>query len=184
MIYGTRIRFRGIEKEDIPLLVEWFNDPEVLQGLGLHCPISRWSEENWFDALDQRSPEERPFLIEARDGDAWIPIGDCGYQNVDWWNRSAELGIAIGNKSYWNQGYGTETMRLLLRFGFETLNLHRIYLRVHETNRRAIRAYENAGFVHEGRMREAVYSDGQYEALLCMSVLRSEWNFPEKEEEA
>ena len=102
-------------------------------------------------------------------------IGNSGFFNIDWRNRGAELGIVIGDKAYWNKGYGTEVMRLLLHHGFTTLNLHRIFLRVFEGNPRAIRAYEKAGFVHEGRMRQAEFRDGKYLDVLLMSVLRPEW---------
>jgi RimJ/RimL family protein N-acetyltransferase len=85
------------------------------------------------------------------------------------------VGIFIGDKKYWSLGYGTEAMKLVLKHGFETLNLNRIFLRVYENNPRAIRSYEKAGYVHEGRMRQGHYQDGQYVDVLFMSVLRSEW---------
>lgn len=81
----------------------------------------------------------------------------------------------IGEKSYWNKGYGTEAVRLLAKHGFHTINLHRIYLRVLENNLRAIRAYEKAGFTHEGRQRQADYKNGMYIDLLVMSMLQSEF---------
>jgi RimJ/RimL family protein N-acetyltransferase len=75
----------------------------------------------------------------------------------------------------WNQGYGTDAMRLLLRHGFETLNLNRIMLDVYDTNPRAVRSYEKAGFIHEGRKRQGMYKNGRYIDILQMSVLREEW---------
>ena len=87
----------------------------------------------------------------------------------------------IGDKSVWNQGYGTETMRLLLRHAFQTLNLRRVFLRVNSDNLYAIRTYEKVGFMHEGRLRQAVYIDGEYDDLLMMSVLRTEWDALQKE---
>jgi RimJ/RimL family protein N-acetyltransferase len=87
----------------------------------------------------------------------------------------AELGIHIGEKKYWNQGYGTKAIQLLLRHGFESLNLHRLWLRVFETNQGAIRSYEKAGFTLEGKFREAQYLEGKYVNVMIMSVLSSEW---------
>ena len=63
----------------------------------------------------------------------------------------------IGDKHQWNKGLGTEAMELLLKHGFETLNLHRIYLKVFADNNGAIRSYEKAGFVHEARLREVAF---------------------------
>jgi RimJ/RimL family protein N-acetyltransferase len=81
----------------------------------------------------------------------------------------------LGEKNEWNKGYGTETMVLLLRHCFDTLNFNRAFLQVYADNLRAKRSYEKAGFVEEGRLREAVYKHGKYDDVIVMSVLRSEW---------
>jgi RimJ/RimL family protein N-acetyltransferase len=73
-------------------------------------------------------------------------------------------------------------MSLLLGLGFETMNLNRIFLRVNEANKGGIRAYEKAGFVHEGRFRQGTFQNGKYSDMLLMSVLRAEWN-PKKQVE-
>jgi RimJ/RimL family protein N-acetyltransferase len=180
MIYGKRIRLRRDERSDLPKFVEWLNDPEVRRYLLMGLPISQANEDGWFENMLKRPPEEQPFAIEIRDGDGWRLIGNCGFFDIDQRARSSEVGIFIGDKSCWNQGYGAEVMRLLLQVGFGTLNLNRIFLRVDAANKGGIRAYEKAGFVHEGRFRQGTYRDGQYEDVLFMSALRSEWK-PEEE---
>ncbi|MEZ0395364.1 MAG: GNAT family protein [Anaerolineales bacterium] len=175
MIYGERIRLRRNERADLPHFVEWLNDPEVRRYLSGGLPISQASEENWFENMLKRPPAEQPFTIEIRDGEGWRSVGNCSFFEIDWRARSSEVGLFIGDKSCWNKGYGTEVMRLLLKFGFETLNLNRIFLRVDADNLGGIRAYEKAGFVHEGRFRQATFRDGEYHDVLFMSVLRSEW---------
>lgn len=175
MIYSERVRLRSIEREDLPRFVAWLNDPEVRQGISIYLPFSLAEEEGWFEDVLKNPPVERPLVIELRVGEVWEPIGSCGFLNLDWKNRSSELGISIGEKRYWNQGYGTEVMKLLLKHGFQTLNLNRIYLRVFADNPRAIRAYEKAGFVHEGCFRQAEYHLGHYIDVLFMSVLCTEW---------
>ncbi|MCU0489376.1 MAG: GNAT family N-acetyltransferase, partial [Anaerolineales bacterium] len=170
MIYSGRIRLRAPERSDIPRFVAWLNDPEVRAGLLVSLPLSTADEEGWFEAMLKRPLEEHPLTIEVRQGDDWLPVGNCGFHNIDWRCRAAEVGIFIGEKSLWNQGYGTEVMRLLLKHGFHTLNLNRIALDVYETNPRAIHSYEKAGFVHEGRRRQAMFKDGRYVDILQMSV--------------
>ena len=175
MIYGKRIRFRAIEHTDLPRCQAWLNDPEVVAGLTMIVPLSYLDEEHWFERATQAEPESRPLAIEVREGDDWKHVGNIGFMNLEWPPRCAEFGIFIGEKSLWDQGYGTEAVELLLCHGFETLNLNRIYLRVYSTNLRAKRSYEKAGFVVEGTLRQAVYRHGEYADIHIMSILRSEW---------
>lgn len=175
MIYGKRIRLRAPERDDVPRFAAWLNDPEVRQGLSMYLPLSISEEERWFEHMLQTPAGEHPLTIEVKRDETWIPIGNCSFMNIDWRNRSAEIGIFIGEKSFWNQGFGSEAMKLMLEHGFQTLNLNRIFLRVFQTNPRAINSYEKVGFIHEGRLRQAEYRDGKYVDVLLMSVLRSEW---------
>ena len=175
MIYFNNLRLRGIDREDIPLFLRWFNDPEVIKGISMYLPMSRAGEEQWFDEMLKRPKDEQPLMVEIKEQDGWVPIGTCGFFSINWRIRSAEIGIAIGEKSYWDKGHGTNVMRLLLRHGFGTLNLNRISLQVYEDNQRAIRAYEKAGFVQEGVLRQGAYMNGQYKDVIIMSVLRVEW---------
>jgi RimJ/RimL family protein N-acetyltransferase len=175
MLIGKRLRLRAIEKEDLPRFVAWLNDAEVARHLPSRVPLSLTQEEKWYEHILQQQPAEQPLVIERDAPEGWTPIGDIGFHALDWVNRSAELGIFIGEKTSWNQGYGREAIQLLLEYGFNTLNLNRICLRVDETNPGGIHSYEHAGFIHEGRQRQAIFEDGQYIDLLLMSVLRSEW---------
>jgi len=180
MIFGDRIRLRAIERANLAAFVDWINDPEVRQGISSFLPLSLVREERWFEETLKRPIEEHPFALEIQQDKKWALIGSCGIFDIDWISRKAEIGIMIGDKRQWNKGYGTDTMRLILKHGFETLNLHRLYLKVYDTNPGAIRAYEKAGFVLEARLREAHFADGEYHDDLIMSVLRSEWDAIEK----
>jgi diamine N-acetyltransferase len=175
MIYSNRLRLRGAERADIPRFVSWLNDPEVYRHLTHVYPLSQASEERWFETMLEHGPAEQILVIEARIGGAWTPIGNVSFMRVDWINRNAEIGIFIGEKSQWNLGYGREAMKLMLRHGFNGMNLHRIALRVHVDNPRGIKAYEAAGFVHEGTLRQEAYRDGVYLDVLVMAVLKTEW---------
>lgn len=177
MIFGENIRLRAIEREDIPRFTEWLNDPEVIAGLFLNVPLSNWDETKWFEKLADRSPEERPLAIEVKNkDDQWIHIGNIGLEMFEWTNRQAEFGIFIGKKEYWNKGLGFKAIQLILKHGFETLNLNRIYLKVYETNLPAINLYKKIGFVLEGKLRQSLYKNNQYFDIFIMSMLHSEWN--------
>lgn len=181
VIYGERVRLRAAERDDVKKFYVWVNDPEVTRYLSLYLPMSTVDEENWFDSMTKRDQSEKTLVIEVRDGDGWKMIGNCGVFGIDQVNRLGELGIMLGEKDEWNKGYGTETMTLLLRHSFDTLNLNRAYLQVYAENTHAKRAYDKAGFVEEGRLREAAYKHGRYDDVIVMSVLRSEWIARKKE---
>jgi RimJ/RimL family protein N-acetyltransferase len=176
VIYGKRLRLRAIERADLPRFHEWLNDPEITDGLAIYLPLSMLEEEKWFDRAMEGDEEQRPLAIEIPNGKEWLMIGNAGLLQLEWTNRCSEFGLFIGDKSRWDRGYGTETVQLMLRHAFQTLNLNRIYLRVHANNARARRSYEKAGFVLEGTLREAVYRDGEYRDVYIMSVLRSDWS--------
>jgi diamine N-acetyltransferase len=180
MIVGDRVRLRAVELDDLPRFISWFNDPEVQRGIPLCTPLSTQDEEEWFQENQKRKPEERSLSVDAKVDDEWKHIGSCGFIEVDTRVRSAEIGITIGDKDYWDQGFGSDTLRLLLQHAFDTLNLRRLYLRVYGGNPRAIRVYRNLGFQEEGRMRQAHYHAGQYEDVLIMGLLRDEWSANEE----
>jgi len=182
VIHGERVRLRRVERSDLPRYVEWLNDPDVREHLALVHPIGLSGEEQWFEATLRTEPACQPFAVDVRGSDlqpeavseAWVHIGSAGFHEVDWRNRAAELGLAVGRKDLWGRGFGTETVRVLARWGFQELNLNRVQLRVYEDNPRAIRAYEKAGFRLEGRMRQSRFHNGRYYDTLVMGLLRDE----------
>lgn len=177
MLTGKRVRLRAIERVDIPTFVRWLNDREVTQYLLVNSPFSTAMEEQWFERQLSQPPHEGQVLaIEARVGSDWVHIGNTGIHRVDAVNRSGEFGILIGEKHFWNQGFGREATQLTLQHGFDDLNLHRVFLRVYENNPRAIACYKAAGFVQEGVLREAIFKDGRYINEVEMGILQPEWN--------
>lgn len=173
MMVGERVRLRPIERSDLPNFVRWFSDEEVRHGLAMIVPPSTAEEERWFERLSEHPGHL--FAIDARVGEEWRHIGSLGLHEIDWRNRVGEVGIAIGEKAAWDHGFGTEAMRLLLRFAFEQLNLHRVELVVYAFNQRAVRCYERIGMTHEGTKRQAVFMHGQYHDVLVMGILRDEF---------
>lgn len=102
-------------------------------------------------------------------------IGEIGLDAVDFPKQDTFVGIGIGEREDWNHGYGTDAMRVLLRYAFTELNLHRVSLTVFEYNPRAIQSYLRAGFREEGRLRQCFKREGQRWDMIFMGILRSEW---------
>ncbi|OGO08304.1 MAG: hypothetical protein A3K46_08065 [Chloroflexi bacterium RBG_13_60_9] len=174
--YGEKIRLRAIEREDLPRYVAWFADAAVSENLSTQLPMGLVHEERWYEENLKLPLEQQALAADAKIGRGkWEHIGGAGFHFIDKRNRLAECGLFIGPRKYWHQGYGRDILRTLLRYGFETLNLNRVQLRVMEFNARAIQLYEKAGFVREGSMREAHFHKGRYWGMLLYSILRREW---------
>ncbi len=172
MIQGKKVRLRAVEPSDLPDYHRWLNDPKVIRHLELYAPLSTPDEEAWYEAM-RADASQSVFAIETETGQH---IGNLALMRINWKDRSAELGIVIGDKSQWGKGYGQDAIRTLLDFAFDEMNLHRVYLRVHANHQLAINLYRKCGFVKEGRLREDIYSEGQYHDVLVMSMLKREFN--------
>ena len=83
-------------------------------------------------------------------------------RNIDWKSRKAEFFITIGEKQFWDKGFGTDALRIVIRLAFDKMNLNRLWLTVLVDNPRAIRCYEKCGFVREGLLRQESFVDGKY----------------------
>jgi RimJ/RimL family protein N-acetyltransferase len=175
MIYGERVRLRSMERDDLPRAVQWLADPEARANIAAILPMSLEDEVAWFEAMKRRDKFLHVLAIDARDGEGWQHIGSAGFHEVTWRDRNAEFGIFIGDRNYWSKGYGTDAVKTLVSLGFGHYNLDKIFLRVFDFNTRAIRCYEKAGFVVEGRLRRHHYHEGRYHDELMMGLLREEW---------
>ncbi len=173
---GQRIYFRPLELSDEPVLRRWINDPRNWKTLLHRGPMNECREREWLESLG-KSKTDYVFGIVVKDGDRLI--GTTGLHVVDGRTRSATFGLLIGEVAFQNRGYGSEATRLAIRYGFRELNLNRIQLSVYAHNWRAIRAYQKAGFVHEGCLRQAQYVNGEYVDEYRFAILREEWeNLP------
>lgn len=169
---GERIFLRALEPGDIELCLDWQNDPEILQFLSRIRPLHREQEREWLANLGKSEGDVLFGIALAGDGKL---IGSCGLHHIHPANRSAELGILIGDRDAQGRGHGSEAMRLLCSYGFDWLGLHRIELRAYEYNRRAIRCYEKCGFRLEGAHREARFWNGRWHDVLRMAILEHEY---------
>jgi len=168
------VYLRPTERDDVPTFVRWFNDADVLRNLAMFAPMSDAAEAAWFDRmLAAQGSTDYHFVICLLADDR--AIGTIGLHDISWKDGTADFGIAIGEKGEWNKGYGTDALRAISDFGFGALRLERIGLFVYEGNDGARRAYEKAGFVHEGTLRRAHLARGEHHDVHVMSLLRSEW---------
>jgi RimJ/RimL family protein N-acetyltransferase len=173
--------------EQVHLTVE---NPEVMAG-----NFSRWNQDTeWLRLLDTDPPR----MFSAKKWQAWLEkdleksvsneiffairtlegdplIGFIGLFDLFMQHGDTLVAIALGEREYWGKGYGTDAMRIILRYAFNELNLRRVGLIVFEYNPRAIRSYEKAGFQLEGTVRKVILRDGKRWDFRYMGILREEW---------
>ena len=174
MIQGKLVRLRSISRADLERQLEFNNSLEVELAGGGDPPTPQSLErlQADYDLESAKGGRDGPsFAIEA-DGKF---IGQCALFNFNQVAQTSEIGITIGDKSYWGRGFGREAIRLLTDYAFVQRNVRKLWLHVHGRNLRAQRAYSACGFVEEGRLRAHVWSDGDYDDLIIMGLLADEW---------
>jgi RimJ/RimL family protein N-acetyltransferase len=171
---GDLVRLVAPAEEDASALARWSEDAGYLRALDSDYarPVSAHEFATRL-APEQSDPNKVEFHLRTLQDDRLI--GFVALHSIEWNNGAALLAIGIGESAYRGKGYGSDALRLILRYAFDELNLHRVGLDVISNNARAIRTYEGAGFQREGTMRDAVLRDGSRHDRILMGILRHEW---------
>lgn len=173
ILTGERVRLRQLRDEDIPQLCDWWRDPTtgLLQYQSVRpAPDSELAE--LFRKWSANSGDDVGLSIETREGGELL--GHVALFGVRLATRCATIGIVLG-RQFWSQGYGTDAMRVVVRYGFAELGLHRLQLGLWSYNTRALAAYRTVGFREEGRRRESVFHDGVWYDEVLMGFLDREY---------
>lgn len=139
---GERLRLREFGPADLVQTRKWVADPQIARWILPAWPLLPASWEEWLRRV-YTSPDSRHFAIVLHSG---RHIGNVSLHSIRWEEGTAEVGIVLGEKDCWGQGYGPEALRLLVRYAFEELGLRKLVLHVHRENARALRAYRKVGF--------------------------------------
>jgi RimJ/RimL family protein N-acetyltransferase len=183
-------------ERDAAAIAAWSRDDEFWRLLNSD-PARFWTATRLKQEMEEHQGKDQPkdtiypFLIRALDGPSprraqGLPgaggafgsdrlLGMLDLDIPEWSHRDAWVAIALGDRADWGKGYGSDALRVLLRFAFSELNLHRVSLNVFGYNPRALRSYLKVGFVVEGTQRERLRRDGRRWDMVFMGVLREEW---------
>ena len=174
-IIGDRIIIRPIEKEDLLTILTWWNDPELMyyacDDPNPHKTLQEL-EEDFVKEKNEWSESMERFVVEIKEGKL---IGDIMYHWYRFNVRSVYMGIFIGDKEYIGKGYGTEAIKLFLKYLFIDKKLHKVAITVSDFNKRAIRAYEKCGFQKDGILRSNAIINGEFVDHIVMSILENEY---------
>lgn len=175
---GQLVRLSAFDPGEIAkAYANWTRDSELQRLFGSEASAlhSAKAEIKFFEKLvKEENPASHFFSIRKLDDNRLL--GDINLDVInEWGSRDAFVGLGIGDRNDWGKGYGTDAMKIILRFAFTELNLRRVTLTVFEYNPRAIRSYEKVGFCHEGRQRGALLRDGKRWDIHYMGILAEEW---------
>ena len=171
---GSLVYLRPLERADLnERYLGWLNDPEVTRYTEVGTfPSSPADLESYYRDVASSKNYVMLAVVQKQSGQH---VGNVKLGPIQWIHRSATFSILIGEKDLWGQGVGMEATRLMIEYGFNRLNLHRIDLGVFAEHQAAVRCYEKVGFKVEGRMREDLFQGGEYKDRLWMGLLRSEY---------
>jgi RimJ/RimL family protein N-acetyltransferase len=171
-LVGERVYLRPLEKEDLPQIQEWMNDPDIRWLTGEVRPTNRTGAEEWYERVC-KDQARIWFAVALKENDQII--GEAGLLRMFPAWRTTDLSIILGDKDAWGQGYGTEAILLLLDYAFGYLSFHRVAIGVVRFNERALKFYEKVGFKREGIQRDGYFYNHQSHDFVMMSILKEEF---------
>ena len=166
---SDKIYLQSISEKDTTMVLRWRNSDIVKQRFIYRLDITPEEHQRWLDNK-VKTGEVVQFVIYLLENGK--PIGSVYLQNVDYVHKKAEYGIFIGEKEALGKGYGTDAAKLVIRYAFEEMGLHKLYLRVISDNEYAIRSYRRAGFETESVMRDEIFVDGHYQDVTRMAIIQ------------
>jgi RimJ/RimL family protein N-acetyltransferase len=177
IVPGQRVYLGPMRPENAHVFARWLNDLAVSITLSnvRGIPFTVQDEVEWIEQI-RRDPHHVVFTVYTREGDQ--PIGNVGLHDINWPDRNAELGVMIGERTEWGQGYATEAISLLLDYAFTILGLRMVFLRCIAYNERAYRLYERLGFRTVGRLRQSHRIGQRYYDVIYMDILAEEFVSP------
>ena len=167
-LYGEKVMLRPIEQADYDRIISWSKYDEIQYCSDGDYPTTVEECEEWVKRAESNRYQVRFGIVLNR-----TIIGDIELDQITWRSGDAELRIRIGERGLWDRGYGTDAVKVLLKYAFFNMNLSRIYLKVYTDNERAIRCYHKAGFKKEGRLTRE--TDSGSREIYLMRILKSEF---------
>lgn len=175
MIQAKKVGLRALEREDLPLLRDWRNISSFRKNFREHRELNLSNQEAWFARMNSSS-NDFMFMIERLEDS--LPLGACGLLYTNWIIRSADFSFYIGHEGAYidSRGWAHEAATLLINYGFNNLNLNKIWMELYEFDEKKISFFtKELGFKQDGLLRENCYEDGKYWNSIIISQLRRDF---------
>ncbi len=171
-IKGEKVFLRACEPGDMEMITGIENHPDTRETLFYALPTNAETQQEKISGLIK---DHNTIILTICSIDNKQPVGQTALVRIDWIGRMATFYLALADKKNQAKGYGTETVKLMLEYSFNELNLNRVQLHVAIKNTAAVKVYEKSGFIIEGTLREAMYQHGKYWDFYLMGILKSDW---------
>ncbi|QNK87241.1 GNAT family N-acetyltransferase [Sporosarcina sp. resist] len=161
MIKGDYIGLRAIEKKDLNKLLEWRNKPEFRLFFREYRELGTDNQLQWYEKFVLNDPNTKMFaIVELKTNEL---IGACGLCYIDWVNRNADFSIYIGKDDLYIDGiYAIDAAKVMEKYGFEELNLHRLWAEIYSIDEKKIKFFKELQFVKEGQFKETLWTRGRW----------------------
>lgn len=172
---GELIYLRPLQRSDLTQeYVSWLNDEEVCE-FNSHAvfPYTAEKMEAYYQHVMQTFNTN--IVLAIVDNTTNRHIGNIALQGINWINHNAEYAILLGNKDYWGKGYAAEASIMICKYGFERLNLHRIYCGTSSRNQGMQKLAAKMCMKQEGVRKEAMYKNGEYVDIIEYGVLKKDF---------
>jgi RimJ/RimL family protein N-acetyltransferase len=161
MLTGNITGLRAIERKDLSQLLSWRNNPSFRRYFREYRELNSDQQAAWYEQFVLNDPSTRMFAVIDL-GDMSL-IGACGLCYIDWINRSADFSIYIGvSDIYIDEKYADDAASLLIKYGFEELNLHRLWAEVYQYDDRKTAFFRRLGFNLDGQHKDTCWSAGKW----------------------
>ncbi|MBI2627903.1 MAG: GNAT family N-acetyltransferase [Candidatus Niyogibacteria bacterium] len=176
MIKSKLVGLRAVEREDLSMLKDWRNIPKFRKNFREFRELNLDNQKKWFENIVVGSQNDFMFIIERLKDK--LSVGVCGLVYINWISRSADLSFYIGlNEEYIDtKGYALEAAKLLLDYGFNNLNLHKIWMELYEFDKKKIDFFtKKLNFKKDGELRDNCFKEGKYWNSHIYSLLNKEY---------
>jgi RimJ/RimL family protein N-acetyltransferase len=176
MILGNLVGLRAVEKEDLELLKNWRNNSDFRKNFREVRELSITDQELWLDSLNRTKHINFMFVIVRLEDNK--PIGAGGLLYINWINRAADFSFYIGENSLYvdDNGYSLEATRLLIEYGFNNLNLNKIWMELYEFDLKKLEFFKQKfNFIEDGTLRDNCYENGKYYDSYIISILKKDY---------
>jgi len=173
MFEGKSVSLRALEKEDLEILKEWRNSKHVRKSTREYKLLNMINQKNWFESIHQLNPP-REIMFGILNKRKKL-IGVTGLTYIDWKNRNSEISIYFSIKNWQTKSEAKEVINLILEYGFEELNLHRLYVEIFSLMKENIKLFSNLKFIKEGELREKIWRKNKWWNTIIFSKLSSEY---------